>query len=195
MPGSSRENQERLPDFYLRSVVKGQRISPDVRNAFEELWPWFWTFVGRQLGDRGRAADLAEEIAARVSKNLESREYDIRSLVAFCRVSAVNFITSLKTKEGRIDYRGLGQDIEAALGPAPPDSHDDAELSIRVDEILEGHNRDIRTMLELRLLELSWPQIGGILGISADQARLRFRRAMDETDDDVLPRRPKRGRS
>jgi DNA-directed RNA polymerase specialized sigma24 family protein len=194
MPGSSRDNQERLPDFYLRSTVKGQRISPEVRGALEELWPWFWTFVGRQLGDRGRAADLAEEIAARVSKNLEGRDYELRSLIGYCRVSAVNFITSVKSREGRIDYRGLGQDIEA-LGPAAADSHSDAELSIRVDEILEGHNRNIRTMLQLRLLRYTWPEIGRVLGISGDQARLRFQRAMDETDENVLPRRPQKGRS
>lgn len=195
MPRSGRENQEHFPDFYLRPSVKGQRIRPEVRTAFEELWPWFWTYVGKQLGDPTRAADLAEEIAARVSRNLETHQGEIRSLVAFCRVSAVNFITSTKAREGRIDYRGLGQDIEATLGPAAPDEHEDAELAIWVDQILEGHNRDTRTMLQLRLLDHTWPQIGGVLGISGDQARLRFRRAMEETNDHALPRRPGRGRS
>lgn len=194
MPESSRENQERLPDFYLRPAVRGQRIYPEVRAAFEKLWPWFWSYVGRQLGDRERAADLAEEIAARVSKNLQTQQGEIRSLVAFCRVSAVNFITSTKTRESKIDYRGLGQDIEAARGPAAPDEHEDVELSIWADQILEGHNPDTRTILELRLLDHTWPEIGRVLGISEDQARLRFRRAMEQTDDDVLPRRPKRGR-
>jgi DNA-directed RNA polymerase specialized sigma24 family protein len=194
MPGGSRENQDRRPDFYLRPAVKGQRIHPEVRAAFEELWPWFWSYVGRQLGDPDRAADLAEEIAARVSKHLQDHDDEIRSLVAFCRVSAVNFIISTKTREGRIHYSGLGQDIELALGPAARDGHEDVELSIWADQILEGHSRDTRTMLQLRLLDHTWPQIGGVLGISGDQARLRFRRAMEESDD-VLPRRAKRGRS
>lgn len=195
MLGSSRNDQERLPEFYLRPAAKGQRIHAEVRAAFEKLWPWFWTYVRRQLGDPDRAADLAEEIAARVSKNLQTHDGEIRSLLAFCRVSAVNFITSTKAREGRVDYRGLGQDIEAALGPAATDEHGDAELAIWVDQILQGHNRDTRTMLQLRLLDHTWPQIGGVLGMSGDQARLRFRRAMEETDHDALPRRPKRGRS
>ena len=195
MRGSSRNNQERIPDFYLRPAVKGQRIHPEVRAAFEKLWPWFWTYVSRQLGDPDRAADLAEEIAARVSKNLQTHKGEIRSLVAFCRVSAVNFITSMKAREHRINYRGLGRDIEATLGPAAPDGHGDAELAIWAGQILEGHNRETRTMLQLRLLDHTWPQIGSVLGMSGDQARLRFQRAMKETDDDALPRRPTRGRS
>jgi hypothetical protein len=138
---------------------------------------------------------LAEEIAARVSKHLQTHDREIRSLVGLCRVAAVNFITSTKSREGRIDYRGLGQDIEATLGSAAPDARDDVDLSIWIDQILEGHNRDTRTMLQLRLLDYTWPQIGSVLGITGDQARLRFRRAMEETGDAVLPSRPKRGRS
>ena len=195
MPRSSRENREHFPDFYLPPTVRGQRIRPEVRTAFEELWPWFWAFVGKQLGDAARAADLAEEIAARVSRNLETHQGEIRSLIAFCRVSAVNFISTTKAREGRIDYRGLGQDIETTLGPAAPNEHEDAELAIWADQILEGHNPDTRTMLQLRLLDRTWPQIGSVLGITGDQARLRFRRAMEETDGHALPPRPKRERS
>jgi hypothetical protein len=107
----------------------------------------------------------------------------------------VNFITSLKDRESRIDYRGLSQEVEA-IGPAAEDGRGEVELSIWADQILEGHNRDVRTMLELRLLRYSWPEIGLVLGLGGDQARLRFRRAMEEeTDADVLPRRRKKGRS
>ena len=193
MPGSSREHQERLPDFYLPSVVRGQRIHLEVRAAFEQLWPWFWSYVGRQLGDSDRAADLVEEIAFRVSRYVEGHG-KIRSLVGLCRVAAVNFITSLKDRESRIDYRGLSQEVEA-IGPPVAVGHDEAELSIWTDQILEGHNQDVRSMLELRLLDYSWPEIGRVLGLGGDQARLRFRRAMEEeTDADVLPRRRKKGR-
>ena len=194
MPGSSREHQERLPDFYLPSVVRGQRIHLEVRAAFEQLWPWFWAYVGRQLGDSDRAADLVEEIAFRVSRYVEGHD-EIRSLVGLCRVAAVNFITSLEDRESRIDYRGLSQEVEA-IGPSAEDGRGEVELSIWADQILEGHNRDVRTMLELRLLRYSWPEIGRVLGLGGDQARLRFRRAMEEeTDADVLPRRRKKGRS
>jgi len=195
MPGSSREHQERLPDFYLPSVVRGQRIHAEVRAAFEQLWPWFWTYVGRQLGDSDRAADLVEEIAFRVSRYIEDHDGEVRSLVGLCRVAAVNLITSLKGRESRIDYLGLSQEVEA-IGPPAEDGRGEVELSIWADQILEGHNRDVRTMLELRLLRYSWPEIGRVLGLGGDQARLRFRRAMEEeTDADVLPRRRKKGRS
>jgi hypothetical protein len=50
-------------------------------------------------------------------------------------------------------------------------------------------------MLQLRLLDHNWPEVGAVLGISGDQARLRFQRAMEQTSNDVLPRRRKRGRS
>ena len=96
MPGQSRENQERLPEFYLRPVVKGQRIDADVHAALEQLWPWFWTYVGQRLGDSGRAAELTEDVACRVSEYVQRHNGEVRSLVGLCRVSAVNFVRSRK---------------------------------------------------------------------------------------------------
>jgi DNA-directed RNA polymerase specialized sigma24 family protein len=194
MPGRSREDQTRRPEFYLRPAVKGQQIHPHVYAAFEQLWPWFWSYVGQQLGDPDRAPDLAEEIAYRVSKYVETRS-QIRSFVGLCRVASVNFITSTQRRENQIRYRGLGHHIEAELAPAAADDREDVELSIWTDQILKGHTEETRISLQLLLLDHSWPEIGRVLGLSADQARLRFRRAMEETDKNVLPGRSKRGRS
>ncbi len=194
MPGRSRENQERLPDFYLSPAVKGRPIEPEVRSAFEQLWPWFWDFVGKQLGDADRAAELADRIAYRVSKYLESRPGQVRSVVGLCRVAAVNLVATTKTREGRIDYCGLGQDIESTLRPIAPDWQDEIELSIWVDQVFRGQDTETRRMLQRRLLDETWDQIGESLNLAGGQARLRFHRSLERIHADVIFRGVYRGR-
>jgi DNA-directed RNA polymerase specialized sigma24 family protein len=195
MPGQSRENQERLPEFYLSPAVKGRSIEPEVQSAFSQLWPWFWDFVGKELGDADRAADLADEIAYRVSKYLQEHPGQVRSVVGLCRVAAVNFVTTTKTREGRIDYRGLGQDIEANLNPIAADWQEDIDISIWVDQVFRGEDTETRRMVQLRLLEETWDQIGDTLGLTGGQARLRFYRALERIHADLIFRGPRRGRS
>ena len=179
MPGNIRDDQKRLPEFYLRPSVNGRSIEPEVQSAFAELWPWFWNYVGKELGDSDRAADLADEVASRVSKYVKAHPDRVRSLVGLCRVAAVNFVATTKTRERRIDYRGLGQNIEAALDPISSDWQEEVELSIWVDQVLRGHDAETRMMLQRRLLEETWDQIGSSLGLTGGQARLRFRRALE----------------
>jgi DNA-directed RNA polymerase specialized sigma24 family protein len=195
MPGHTRGGQKRLPDFYLRPTVNGRSIDPDVRVAFEQIWPWFWNYVDQELKDSDRAADLADEIAYRVSKFIEHHPGAVRSLVGLCRVAAVNFITTTKTREGRVDYRGLSQDVEATLDPNAPEWYDYVELAVYVDQVLQGHKPMIRKMLELRLLEKTWDEIGRVLDLTAGQARLRFRRALEGLRNDLICGKFRRGRS
>ena len=183
MPGRGRENRDRLPDFYLSPCVKGLQIDPQVRSAMEQLWPWFWSFVGGQLGDPDRAGDLADEVAYRVSSYLENHR-QVRSLVGLCRVAARHFVGTTRARERRIEFRGLSHEIEGSIGSSVPGWQDEVELWIWVDQILQGHDREIRLMLQLRLLEKTWDQIGKILGLSGGQARLRFLRALQHIRGD-----------
>jgi DNA-directed RNA polymerase specialized sigma24 family protein len=177
MPGRSRDNRNRLPDFYLSPSVKGLRIDPQVRSAVEELWPWFWNFVGCQLGDSDRAGDLAERVAYGVSAYLQ-KHGQVESLVGLCRVAATNCVLSARARERRIEFRGLSQEIEGSLSVSAPDWQEEVDLGIWIDQILQGHDHEIRVMLQLRLLDRTWAQIGRALGMSGGQARLRFRRAL-----------------
>ena len=195
MPGYSRDGQKRLPDFYLRPTVNGRSIEPEVRTALAQLWPWFWNYVGKELGDADRAADLADEVASRVSKYAKLRPGHVRSLIGLCRVAAVNLVTTTKSRERRIDYRGLSQNVEATLDLTAPDWQEEVELSIWVDQLLQGHDAETRKMLHLRLLDETWDEIGDSLGLTAGQARLRFRRALERIREDVIVPRPDRGPS
>ena len=178
MPGSGREGRDQIPEFYLSPRVKGLQIDETVHAAFEKLWPWFWHFVAEKLGDPGRAADLADEIAYRISRHLENHRDDIRSMTGLCRVAAMNFVMAIRKRENRIEYRGLSYDIETSLGPSAPGWQDDVEFWIWIDQLLHGEERDIRVMLHLRLLDETWTRIGKFLGLTSGQARLRFRRAI-----------------
>jgi DNA-directed RNA polymerase specialized sigma24 family protein len=173
--------------------VKGHVIDSNVRAAFEQLWPWFWRYVDDELGDPDRAGDLAEEVAYRVSTHLEMHPGQVRSVVGLCRVAAANFVLSVRTREKRIEFRGLSHDVEATLGVAAPNWREEVELWIWVDQLLHDQNREIRTMFELRLLEETWEEIGEFLGLTAGQARLRFKRALQHILERGILRRPDRG--
>jgi len=182
MPAPDREHHERLPTFYVSPVIKGLEIGSEIQTALERLWPWFWNYVALELGDAGRAAELADQVAYSVSKYAKNHPGEVQSFGGLCRVAAVNLITKIKTKEARIGYCGLSHDIEEALEPMAPDWQRDVELSIWIDEVLRGQDREIRTMLELRLLNRTWPQIGKLLGLTAGQARLRLYRALAKVE-------------
>jgi DNA-directed RNA polymerase specialized sigma24 family protein len=194
MPGPGRDDRKRLPDFYVSPSVKGLRIDPQVRSAMEELWPWFWNYVDRQLGDTDRAGDLAERVVYGVSAYVQ-KYGKVESLVGLCRVAATNCVLSTKARERRLEFRGLSQDIESSLGVSAPDWQEEVDLGIWIDQILRGHDQQIRVMLQLRLLEKTWGQIGRVLGMSGGQARLRFRRALQHLRGDGTDPGPDRGRT
>jgi DNA-directed RNA polymerase specialized sigma24 family protein len=194
MPGSRRDDPELVPEFYLGPAPKGRPIDREVRVALEQLWPWFWRYVGRQLEDQNRAPELLEMVADRVSGYIQSHPGQVRSMVGLCRVTTINLIKSIRTREARIEYVGSNQNIEASLSPCAQDWQEEVEMWIWVDEILHDQDRSVRTIFGLRALQHSWKEIGKLLGISADQARQRLRRALSKTYDDVARRSRNRGR-
>jgi DNA-directed RNA polymerase specialized sigma24 family protein len=183
MPGWGRDDRKRLPEFYLSPAVEGLRIDPEVRLAMEKLWPWFWDHVGNQLGDPHRAADLGEKVAYGVTVYLKTHELT-ESLGALCRVAAKNFVETTRAREQRIEFRGLSQEVVDSLGVSAPDWVADIELSILVHQILQGKDREIRLMLELRLLDKTWDEVGKAVGMSGGQARLRLQRALKDLRGD-----------
>jgi DNA-directed RNA polymerase specialized sigma24 family protein len=194
MTGRSRQDQDRLPEFYLSPSVKGQSIDSEVRVAFEHLWPWFWRYVRSQLSDSHRAGDLAEEVAYRVSSFVTNHPGQVRSMVGLCRAAAKNFVLTERAKERRVEYRGLDRDIATSIGVPAADSHREIEVWILIDQLLHGRDLDIRRMLQLRMLGETWGHIGGVLGLTEGQARLRFKRAVEEICESTGFGRPERGR-
>jgi DNA-directed RNA polymerase specialized sigma24 family protein len=179
MPGRGRDNRKRLPEFYLSPSVKGLSIDRGVHAAMEQLWPWFWSYVGGQLGDPDRAGELADDVAYKVSAYLQNHD-QVRSLIGLCRVAAMHSVGSTKARERRVEFRGLSHELEGSLGACAPDWQEDADLWIWVDQVLQSKDLEIRLMLRYRLLEKTWDQIGQLLGMSGGQARLRFRRALQD---------------
>jgi DNA-directed RNA polymerase specialized sigma24 family protein len=117
-------------------------------------------------------------------------------------------VKTVKSHDGRIDYRGLAQDLEFLATAEEPDWQDEVELWILAEEIGQHFEADVREMFYLRLLEWGWEDIGKHLGLTAGQARLRFRRALEklpkeireclfpetEEEDRRAPHTPERGR-
>jgi hypothetical protein len=193
MPGWVRENPQRFPPFYVRPVVKGQLIDSEVHGALKQLWPWFCHLVEDELGDPDRAGDLADELACRLSKHFAIHRGQVRSVLGICRVAATNFVGSTKERERRIEFRGLGQEIESSTGTSAPDWQEEVEVAILVDQLLQKEDRDIHVMLELRLVDETWDRIGDFLGMTAGQARLRFKRALERLWERHKLRKPDRG--
>lgn len=209
MSDHDRHHDVRPPEFYLPPAVKGHPIDPDVRDVAERLWPWAWNYIGTHLADHAGAAELAELVAFRISRHLKSHPGEVRSVVALYYTATANLIRSIKSRDGRIDYRGLGQDLELLATAQEPDWRQEVELWILAEEI--GHHFDaaIREMFYLRLLEWGWEDIGKLQGLTAGQARLRFRRALEKLPKEILecllpdteerdrraPQTPERGRT
>lgn len=186
MPGSRRDNLERVPEFYRRPAVKGELIEPAVHDAFEKLWPWFWNHVGNELGDPTRAGDLADEIVGHVSKHVKKHPGQVHSLGALCRVAAENHVKTIKKRERRIDFRGLSSDIEATLQPPAVDSQRELELWICADQALRGEDAEFRGMLQHRLMDETWREVGIAFGMSGEQARRRFYRRWERIQWDLI---------
>lgn len=186
MPGSNRDNLERVPEFYRRPAVKGRSIEPAVLDAFEKLWPWFWRHVGEQLGDPTRAGDLADEIVWRVSKHVEEHPGRVHSLGALCRVAAENYVKTIKKRDRRLDFRGLSRDIEATFLPATADLQGELELWVCADQVLRGEDAEFRAMLQRRLMDETWPEVGKALGMTGEQARRRFHRRREQIQWDLI---------
>lgn len=188
MSDDSRRHEQRLPKFYLAPVVNGHRIDPQVRAVAERLWPWAWHYIGTHLADDTRAAEVVEAVACRVSRYLEAHPGKVRSVVSLFCTATTNLIRSGKTREGRIDYRGLGQDLEDCTTARAPDWQKDVELWILAEEIGQHMDPAIREMFHLRLLDWSWKEIGKIQGLTASQAWQRFHRALEKLPQQLFPR-------
>jgi hypothetical protein len=126
--------------------------------------------VDRELGDSTRAGDLADEIVGRVSKHIKTHPGPLHSLGALCRVAAENYIKTIKKRERRIDFRGLGRDIEATLQPAAVDLQRELELWICADQALRGEDAEFRGMLQRRLMDETWREVGIAFGMTGEQA-------------------------
>ena len=183
---NDRHHQDRLPEFYLGAAVNGHQIDSRVRTVAERLWPWTWNYIGINLADHARAAELAEIVAFKVSRFLGAHPGEVRSLVGLYYATTVNLVKSHRSRQGRIDYRGLGQELEAEASALAPDWQREVELWILAEQI--GHHLDptVREIFNLRLLERTWQEIGALHGLSAGQARLRFYRALEKLPRDIL---------
>lgn len=186
MSDDNRRHHERLPEFYLPDAVDGHRIHPDVRVLAERLWPWAWNYIGSHLADHAGAAQVAEIVACRVSRYLEANRDDVRSLVAVYYTATANSVRTIRSRDGRIDYRGLAQDLELFSTAQAPDWREESELWILAEEIGQHFDPVIREMFHMRLLRQGWGEIAELHGLTADQARLRFRRAVNKLPEEIL---------
>jgi DNA-directed RNA polymerase specialized sigma24 family protein len=207
MSDHNRHQDERLPEFFLPPAVNGYHIDPGVRDVAQRLWPWAWNYIGTHLADHAGAAEVAELVAYRISRHIKNHPGEVRSIVALYYTATANLIRSIKSRDGRVDYRGLGQDLEILTTAQEPDWRQEVELWILAEEIGQHFEPDIREMFYLRLLELGWEEIGKLQGLTAGQARLRFRRALEKLPQEIIdcllpdteerarraPQTPKRG--
>lgn len=186
MSDNTRHNGSRLPEFYLPQAVRGHEIDADVRSVAERLWPWAWNYIGMHLADYAGAAELAEMVAYRISRHLKAHPGEVRSILGLYYTTTANAIKSIKSRDGRIDYRGLGHDLEVIAVAHSPDWQQEVELWILVEEIGQHLEAEIREMFYLRLLEWGWEDIGNAHGLTAGQARLRFHRALEKLPDEII---------
>jgi hypothetical protein len=77
---------------------------------------------------------------------------------------------------------------QRSLSPRAPDSGEIVERAIWIDQLFRGEDQEIRTMLQYRLVEDTWDRIAILVDLTADQARLRFHRALRRIRDEFKVR-------
>lgn len=136
-------------------------------------------FLGRQVGSRADAEDVAQNTFIAIHRNL-ARYDPSRSFVTWMFFIARNKARDHHRRRAVMNWIGL-EDREALLPAETPDPEqvtgDKAELA-RAGAVLKTLPEGLRTPLLLSAVEgLSLAEIGAVMGISSKAAEVRVYRA------------------
>lgn len=157
---------------------RGRPISPLVLTAAEEVSRRAIYHAERLLIDPAAAANLLEEIAATVSRLLETKSTGnnpIRDLESYLFRAFLRRLNRLKKRELLI---AEAVELQAFLSRMSWDPRRALEMKILMDELLTQCNPIIRDFFCRRSVPCSWREVGRAYGISAHAAESKFSQAL-----------------
>lgn len=173
--------------FWLPPADSDGRVINDlVRDAAKELWPWAFRHVQRELHDGARALEIVQEVAADVSGRLKDDAEVGRNLKGYFTTSFIHSVRSQVLRESRIEYEGLIHELEENHHPCAPDWIRGFETRLSLKLLAAYLSHPMRRMLNYRLADYSWKEIGLGFNISAQQAKSRFYYGARKAYEDLL---------
>jgi RNA polymerase sigma-70 factor (ECF subfamily) len=140
------------------------------KDALAELYrrytDWIYAFCNQRLGTRQAAEDATSLVFSRVLTGIHRFEPK-PTFKAWIFTIAQNIVTDSHRRTGRISFGPLDETWDGASPDRSPE-----ELAIASDErdfvrrLMLCLNADQRAVIELRLAELSGPEIQAVLGRS-----------------------------
>jgi len=169
------QSSDPVPPFWIRPEDRrGQPVDSRVLDASHQLWPWAYRHVERELRDGARAAELLEQVATDVSSRLQLEPAVARNLRGYLITAFHHRVRWALLKDSRLAYEGLLPDLDAKYRLSVPDWAAAIESELVLRFLISCLPHELAHMLHYRMLEFSWKQIGGFMGISAKQAKTRF---------------------
>ena len=179
--------ERECPPFWIaRSENGAARVDDRVAAEAEGLWPWCYSLAITRLHDPAIAAQILEEVAAKVSARLWQEDRVGEKLRPYLFRSYVRRLNAMVRKDTRLQYRGLARDLEAMLAPVSPQWAREVEVRLVFEAISLALDQTGRRMLNLRRVGYSWRFIGDQFGLTAKQARTAFSYRLREAGRDFF---------
>jgi len=162
-------------------------MNDDIKQKFEMIYEKesdaIFRFCLFKISDKEQALDITQETFLRLWKNLLEKN-DILNSRAFLFTVARNLVIDWYRKKKSVSFEDMSTDEEGGYDPS--DEMTTEHLFIKADgryllEKIMQLNFANRQPVYLRYVEdLSPPEIGEILGISANAASVRINRGIEE---------------
>ncbi len=187
------QSSDPVPPFWVRPEDhRGQPVDSRVLDASHRLWPWAYRLTERELRDGARAAELLEQVAMDVSSRLQLEPAVARNLNGYLITAFHHRVQRQRLKDSRLAYEGLLPDLDAKHQLSAPDWAAAIETELVLKFLVSCLPHELKHMLHYRMLEFSWKQVGGFMGISAKQARSRFYYGVQKAYEALLDDQAKR---
>jgi len=174
---------------------EGRVINDLVRDTARELWPWAFRHVQKELHDGARALEIVQEVAVDVSGRLKNDAEVGRNLKGYFRTSFIHCVRNHVLHECRIEYEGLLHELEENYQPRAPDWIRGLETTLSLKLLAAYLSQPMRRMLNYRLADYSWKEIGFVFKITDRQAMSRFYYGARKAYEDLLSAQAERRRS
>jgi len=159
---------------------RGREINPAVLAAAEEVIPNALEYGLKMLRDPALVANVLEEVAAAVSRQIASKDppgepLPIQNLAGYVFRGFVRRVNRLKSKQPPLVSSNSDGDSRTARWVDPTVC---LETKILVDECLAQLDFVARDMFWRRAQGFSWKDIGKLHGLTGHAAEARFRSAL-----------------
>lgn len=164
-----------VPPFWLQPDDQSRRdLNPDVCRELRLLWPWAYRRVKFALKDGPRAAELLEEVAFAVSRQLNSKPEVGRNLKGYLIAAFHNRVAREIVRNRRISYEGLVSELEAKRVLVAPNWLVPLEVKICLPQIIALMPAETQRIVHYRLLDFTWDEIANAMGLQSIQAKNKY---------------------